>query len=158
MDKDLKEIITKEEREKVEEILEEILSRLGLEKEFELSVNEDNLEINLKTQDTGVVIGRHGEILDSLQMILSLCFSRKIGKFLPVSLEVGDYRKNRTDWLFTLAQNAKEQALTEGKEVMLSDLKPWERRVIHLHLQEDKEVITESVGEGRERTLVIKPK
>ena len=73
-------------------------------------------------------------------------------------LEVGDYKKNRTEWLERLALDAKERAISENKEVYLSDLKSWERRVVHLLLQDDKEVISESSGEGKDRVLVIKPK
>lgn len=153
-----KELITKQEKKEIEEVLETVLTKLELDKEFNLTVNEENLEIVLKTQDTGIVIGKRGEVLDSLQTLLSVIFSRKTGKFIPVSLEVGDYRKNRTDWLFNLAENIKEQVLNEGREIALPNLKPWERRIVHLKFQDDKEVVTESIGEGQERTLVIRPR
>jgi spoIIIJ-associated protein len=80
------------------------------------------------------------------------------GEFKRVSVEVGDYKKNRTEWLERLAMDAKERALTEGKEVYLSELKSWERRVVHLLLQDDKEVVSESSGEGKDRVLVVKPR
>jgi len=103
-----------------------------------------------------MVIGYHGETLEAIQLILSLIISKKVESFVRVSLEVGDYRKNRTDWLETLALQAKERVLQEQKEVPLPNLKSWERRIVHTFLQNDKEVTSESVGEGKERTLVIK--
>jgi len=91
-------------------------------------------------------------------LVLSLLVAKQQGKFKRISLEVGDYKKNRSEWLERLALDAKERALSQNKEVFLSDLKSWERRVIHLLLQDDKEVISESTGEGKDRVLVIKPK
>lgn len=105
-----------------------------------------------------MVIGYHGETLESLQLIIALILAKERGEFKRVSLEIGDYKKNRSEWLERLALDAKERALAENREVYLSDLKSWERRVIHLLLQDDKEVISESSGEGRDRVLVIKPK
>lgn len=75
-----------------------------------------------------------------------------------MSIDVGDYKKNREEWLRNLANDAKEKALSQQREVFLEDLKGWERRVVHLILADDKEVVSESSGEGRERVLVIKPK
>jgi spoIIIJ-associated protein len=112
----------------------------------------------LETEDTGIIIGYHGETLEALQLVLSLLIAKERGEFKRVSLEVGDYKKNRSEWLERLAVDAKERALSENKEVYLSELKSWERRVIHLLLQDDKEVVSESTGEGKDRVLVIKPK
>ena len=84
--------------------------------------------------------------------------AKETGAFKRVSVEVGDYKKNREEWLEKLALDAKEKAIFNNKEVFLTDLKAWERRVVHMVLQEDDKVITESSGEGKERVLVIKPK
>ena len=81
-----------------------------------------------------------------------------MGRFVRASIEVGDYKKNRTDWLETLAIQTKEKVLLDKKEVPLPNLRSWERRIVHVYFQEDPEVISESVGEGRDRTLVIKPR
>jgi spoIIIJ-associated protein len=73
-------------------------------------------------------------------------------------IDVGDYRKNRTEYLENLAAQIKDRALRENREQTVTSLKSWERRIIHLLLQDDPEVITESQGAGRERVLVIKPR
>lgn len=119
---------------------------------------EESVEIVLDTKDTGVVIGYHGDTLEGLQLILSLCVARKLGRFVRISIDVGDYKKNRTEWLKTLALETKERVSSSGKEMAIPELKSWERRIIHLLLQDDKEVISESQGEGRDRILVISPK
>lgn len=146
------------ETKKVEDIITKLFKLLHIEGNFEVSLKEDVADVVLETQDSGVVIGYHGEILESLQLIASLCVSKKIGRFIRVSIEVGDYKKKRTEWLENLAVQAKERVLQDGEQVTLSDLKAWERRIIHVLLQEDKEVSSESMGEGRERVLVIRPR
>jgi len=131
---------------------------LGVDAEMEIVDDKEAIAITLETEDTGMVIGYHGETLEALQLVLSLILAKENGEFKRVSIEAGDYKKNRTEWLERLALDAKERALSQGKEVYLSELKSWERRVVHLLLQDDKEVTSESSGEGKDRVLVIKPK
>lgn len=142
----------------IKEITETLFTSLGIVGDFDFTLEDNEASLSLETQDTGIVIGYHGEVLESLQLILSLMVSKRIGSFVRVSIEVGDYKKNRSDWLESLAQRAKERALLEQAEVPLPNLKSWERRIVHLLFQEDQEVLSESVGEGRERTLVIRPR
>ncbi|MBI2032048.1 MAG: KH domain-containing protein [Candidatus Levybacteria bacterium] len=141
-----------------EKVVKDFLSSLGIDEPIQISENEDGYEIVLETEDSGIVIGRHGDTLESLQLLISLMLSNKTGEFRRVSLEVGDYKKNRSDWLRNLAQETKERVVSEQKEVYLPNLKSWERRLVHLELQEDDEVASESVGEGKDRVLVVKPK
>jgi spoIIIJ-associated protein len=143
---------------KLEKIIKSFFVSLGIEAEMAIAEDEEAIAITLETEDTGMVIGYHGETLEALQLVLSLILAKERGEFKRVSMEVGDYKKNRTEWLERLALDAKERALAQGKEVYLSELKSWERRVVHLFLQDDKEVSSESSGEGKDRVLVIKPK
>lgn len=138
--------------------VEELLKLLEVEGSFEITPNDGGIDIVLTTEDSGIVIGYHGDMLASLQLVLSLCIAKKLGEFVRVSLEVGDYKKNRTDWLTNVTYETKQRVLTEGRELSLPDLKPWERRVVHMLLSDDQEVATESIGEGKDRVLVIKPK
>lgn len=142
----------------MKEFIKEIFDKLQIEGDFELSESEDVVSIVLDTKDSGVVIGYHGETLEALQIVLSLALSKKMDKFIRVSIEVGDYKKNRTDWLESIAARAKEQVLLENREVALPALKSWERRIVHMMLQNDEEVTSESVGEGKNRTLIVKPR
>lgn len=150
--------LTQKEQKLIEDIVEKLLSSLEIEGTFEVQPKEDHIDISLETQDTGMVIGYHGEALDSLQLIFSLMISKKIGRFLRTSIEVDGYKKNRTEYLEKLAEQTKEKALSENKEQILYALKPWERRIIHLYLQNDEKVTSEGSGEGKDRVLVIKPK
>ena len=150
--------LTAKERKDVEELIEKLFSILEIEGTFTLEEQDDILDVMMETQDTGIVIGYHGEVLESLQLILSLVIAKKIGRFVRVSIEVDGYKKNRTEYLHNLAMQVKEKALAENKEQVLSALKSWERRIIHLYLQSDEQVTSESSGEGKERVLVIKPR
>lgn len=141
-----------------EKTIKKFFELLGLETEFKLSENEEAISLALETDDSGIVIGYHGETLEALQLILSLILAKESGEFKRVSIEVGDYKKNREEWLEKIALDAKQKALEEKREIFLSDLKSWERRVVHLLLQDDKEVVSSSSGEGKERVLVIKPR
>lgn len=146
------------EQKAIKETIKKLLKLLEIEGDFEIIKAGEEIEIVLTTKDGGIVIGYHGEILEALQLILSLCISKKIGHFIRVSLEVGDYKKERTNFLENLALQMKERVLEESQEVALSDLKSWERRIIHVFLQEDKDVASESTGVGKDRKLVIKPR
>jgi spoIIIJ-associated protein len=151
-------ILTEKEQKQVEDAVEKLLSLLEIEGTFEVEALEDHIGISMDTKDTGLVIGFHGEALDSLQLILSLIISRKIGRFLRLSIEVDGYKKNRTEYLEKLAEATREKALSENKEQILYSLKSWERRIVHLFLQNDEQVTSESEGEGKERVLVVKPR
>lgn len=142
----------------VQDTTEELLKLLEIQGGFEVKETEEAIEINLNTEDSGIVIGYHGDTLESLQLVLSLCLARKLGEFKRVSIEVGEYKKKREEWLKNLAAETKDRALSENKEIYLSDLKAWERRVVHIILQNDQEVVSESIGEGKDRVLVVKPK
>jgi spoIIIJ-associated protein len=138
--------------------IKKFFDALGIEAKMDISEEEGIISIVLETDDTGIIIGYHGETLEALQIVLSLILAKESGEFKRVSLEVGDYKKNREEWLQKLALDAKEKALFGKKEVYLTELKAWERRVVHMVLQDDEEVSTESSGEGKERVLIIRPK
>lgn len=156
MDEKIK--LTATDKKKIEKTIDEFFSQVGIDGESEVSFTDGQIDISLETEDTGIVIGYHGEVLEALQLLLSLVIAKKIGGFQRVSIEVGDYKKNREAYLQSLAISAKERALSDMSEQVVSSLRPWERRVVHMYLQGDPDVVTESVGEGRDRVLVVKPK
>ncbi|MBF8250163.1 MAG: spoII [Candidatus Levybacteria bacterium] len=154
----------KKEIKTIKEITEKLLKLLDVDGDFEIlettaaDKDAESVEIVLNTKDTGVVIGYHGDTLEGLQLALSLCVARNLGRFVRISIDVGDYKKNRTEVLKALAVETKTRVLAEGKEIAIPELKSWERRIVHLLLEEDGEVMSESQGEGRDRVLVVRPK
>lgn len=141
----------------VQKTAEKLLTMLGVAATVVVEMQEDIAQVVVETEDGGMLIGYHGETLESFQTILSLISSRELGEFVRVNMEVGDYKRNRVEYLKHLALQAKDQALAQNTGISLS-LKPWERREVHLLLQDDQEVATESMGEGRDRVLVVKPR
>lgn len=141
-----------------EKLIQELFDKLGVKESFEVTESEETIDVVISSDEPGLIIGHHGDTLDSLQLVLSLMLAKSLGEYKRVSVEVGDYKKNRSDYLKNLAGQTKERVLAEGREIFLPNLKPWERREVHLCLHDDPEVISESVGEGKDRTLVVKPK
>lgn len=150
--------ITAKDIKAIEKIVAHFIKELEIDGNFSVVENNEMVDIIMETKDTGIVIGYHGEILESLQLVLSLAIAKQLGHFVRISLEVDGYKKNRIEYLESLAKQVKEKVLAENKEQVLMSLKSWERRVIHMALQDDDEVTSESSGEGRERVLLIKPK
>lgn len=148
----------KKEEKIIKETIAEFLKMLEVDGTTEVVMGEEIIDVILDTQDSGIVIGHHGEVLEALQIIMSAVVSKKLGRFVRVSVEVGEYKKNRKEWIENLARSTKEKVLSEQQEISLPGLKSWERRIVHMSLKDDKEVVSESMGEGKERTLVIKPR
>ncbi|MEX2007520.1 MAG: R3H domain-containing nucleic acid-binding protein [Candidatus Levyibacteriota bacterium] len=150
--------MTKKDLETIKKTAQKLFEMLQIQGEVVVEEAQEGASVVLETEDSGIVIGHHGETLEALQLVLSLVTAKELGEFTRITLEVGDYRKSREEYLRSLAVSSKEKALAEGREVTLPMLRPWERRVIHLMFQDDKEVTSESVGEGKERVLVVKPR
>lgn len=150
--------ITDQDVQTAHDSIEHLLSRIGVSGAVTITPTEEMMDVVLDTEESGIVIGYHGEALEALQLIFSLLISKKIGHFVRVNLEVGDYKKNRSEYLERLAMQTKERVLAENKEHILPSLKSWERRVVHLILQNDEDVESESIGEGKDRVLVVRPR
>lgn len=151
--------MTEAQLQTIQQVTEELLKTLGIDATCEVTeADEAMATVAIQAEETGMLIGYHGETLEALQLLIALGAAKKSGEFVRVSVEVGDYKKNREEWLKSLVEQTKQRVLDEGRAVTLPNLKPWERRVVHLLLQDDPDVVSESMGEGRERTLTISPK
>jgi len=152
---------SKSKIEIVESVAEELLELMGVTvkpKVFEDKQNEA-IVVSLDNQDeAGLLIGRHGQTIESLQAAIGMLAKEKLGEWTRVIVNVGDWREKQEEYLKSLAVSAAERAKTTGEEQPLYNLTPSQRRVIHIALSEDPEIATESVGEGEERYLVVKKK
>jgi spoIIIJ-associated protein len=143
----------------VKELAAELLTNLQIEAQVEVAEGEDGLfTVNVETPESGLLIGFHGETLSSFQLILGLMVYKKLGQWVKIVVEVGDYRAKRAEQLTAMAQAYANQAISSGQPVTLPPLPPSERRVIHIALQDRPDVETESTGEGNQRRVVVKPK
>ena len=115
--------------------------------------------VNVEAPDeTGLLIGKKGETLSSLQTVLGVLLKSKVGEWNRVIVNVGDYREKEEEYLRNLATSTADRAKETGQPQNLYNLKPWQRRIIHMTLSGDKDLTTESMGEGEERYLVVKTK
>ena len=148
--------------EKVQKLIENVLSLLELrEDQFTVEMAEDDsvrVHIQLPEEETGIYIGHHGEGLTALQLLLSLMISQRTGKWYRVSVNINDYQERREDSLKNLAESAAEKAISLNQEVVLGNLSSYERRLVHLHLEQHGGVTTESRGEPPLRQLLVIPK
>jgi spoIIIJ-associated protein len=143
----------------LKKLAEELLSLMGTKANATISYDKANecYLVNIDGGDeTGLLIGKKGETLLSLQTILGILLKQKTGEWERVTVNVGDYLEKEEEYLKNLAQSAATRAKETGEPQSLYNLKPNQRRIIHLSLSEDKEITTESVGEGEERYLVVK--
>ncbi|MBI4062297.1 KH domain-containing protein [Candidatus Gottesmanbacteria bacterium] len=143
----------------VKQLTEELLQKLEIEAAVSVATDETGAyRVHIETQETGLLIGYHGRTLESFQIILGIMVSKGLGSWVKVYVNVGDYREKREETLMHMAMRAAERVLATGRAVELPDLTASERRVVHLTLSGDERVSTESVGEGNNRTLLVKPK
>lgn len=145
----------------LEKIANELMSLIGTKAKITVTQDKGNDALVVKIEagdETGLLIGRRGETLASLQMILGMALKQETGEWTRVIVDIGDYKKKEEDYLNSLAESAAKKAKETGDPQPLYNLTAAQRRVVHLALSSDKGVTTESVGEGKERYLVVKPK
>lgn len=143
--------------EKAAEFISDVLSVMGIQNEVKNSYDEAEKTINLEIvgDDMGILIGKRGQTLDSLQYLVSLVVNKNSDDYIKVKLDTENYRERRKETLENLAKNIASKVKKTGKMVELEPMNPYERRIIHSALQNDKYVETHSEGEEPERKVVI---
>jgi spoIIIJ-associated protein len=143
--------------QKVEEFLSEVLKAMSLEATVKIDYNEEEkeMDIELVGEDMGLLIGKRGATLDSLQYLASLVANKEAGEYIRVKLDTENYRERRKKTLENLAKNMAFKVKRTRRSVSLEPMNPYERRVIHSALQNDKYVTTHSEGEEPFRHVVI---
>lgn len=143
---------------KARQLLEEVLEIMDLQVEMNLVENEHGIYISMKGPDLGILIGRRGETLDSLQYLVNLSANKNQDTRQRVILDVEGYRKRREETLRNLALKLAEKAKQKGRNVILEPMNSQERRIIHTTLQSRNDIYTYSEGEDPYRKIVISPK
>lgn len=130
---------------------------MNLEVSITAAYNEEEqeLSLNLEGDDMGILIGKRGQTLDSLQYLVSLIVNKGTEGYLRVKLDTENYRERRKETLETLAKNIAYKVKRTRRPVSLEPMNPYERRIIHAAVQNDKYVTTRSEGEEPFRHVVI---
>ena len=144
-------------RERAEEFLEKVFDAMQISVNVNITEHTDEriMNIDLSGKDMGVLIGKRGQTLDSLQYLVSLVVNKNEEEYVRVKVDTENYRQRRKDTLENLARNISFKVRRNGKTVTLEPMNPYERRVIHSALQNDRYVETHSEGEEPFRRVVV---
>jgi spoIIIJ-associated protein len=130
---------------------------MGIETEVEGSVKEGNIYLHVKSDEGGILIGKHGRTLESFQVLVNRMVNKQAKKPMRVVLDVANYKKRRADSLEKMAGRLGENVKGTGKEVTIGPFSAHDRRIIHMALKEDRGVKTLSLGEGEWKKIRIIP-
>jgi spoIIIJ-associated protein len=154
-------MINQEEIETIKEIIKDFFSKAGFT--VEVSGNcfsredEDVLEMEVSTSEAQNLIGKQGLVLADIQLLLRKVIKKKTDKEFYLSLDIDGYKKNKESYLRDVAQSVADEVSRIKQEKELPYTSSFDRRIVHMELADRKDVITESVGEGEERRIIIKP-
>lgn len=152
-------VFNPEEQEKTadeaQKFLESVFYGMHLDVTMERMMNEERILFNLHGEGLGILIGKHGQTLDALQYLTNLAAGKEFHHHYFILLDVENYRERRKDTLEALARRLAAKVKRTGEEVRLEPMAAGERRIIHLALQDDGAVTTESEGEAPHRYVVI---
>lgn len=144
-------------KDNVQTFLQNVFEAMDMKVEIIITDSEEEnvLNVELKGDDMGVLIGKRGQTLDSLQYLTNLSINRHSDNYVKVKLDTENYRKRRKDTLENLAKNIAYKVKRTKRTVALEPMNPFERRVIHSALQNDRYVATHSEGEEPFRHVVV---
>ncbi len=138
--------------------LKNVFGEMHLDVNIDVQIDEkNNMSIELSGENMGVLIGKRGQTLDSLQYLTSLVVNKESDHYIRVKMDTEEYRERRKKTLESLAGNLANKVKKSGKKFTLEPMNPYERRIIHSTLQNNKFVTTHSEGEEPYRKVVIVP-
>ena len=139
------------------DFLVDVFDKMGLEVAIDATFDDVDgvLNIELSGPEMGIIIGKRGQTLDSLQYLTNLAVNRKSTTYIRVKMDTEDYRRRRTETLENLARNVDYKVKRTRRPASLEAMNPYERRIIHYALQDDEAIVTHSEGEEPYRHVVI---
>ncbi len=141
--------------------LKQMIEDMGIDCDIESRTEGNMIKFNImcsEESDIGIIIGKRGETLDSLQYIVNLVTNRNSDTYIRVILDCNQYRSKRERSLQKLARRLADKAVQTGRDIKLEPMNPYERRIIHTYLQNDEKVNTFSQGNEPNRRVIIKRK
>lgn len=138
--------------------LNNLFATMNLDIDVKTDLDDNMLNIELIGENLGIVIGKRGDTLDSIQYLTSLVVNRMTDDYIKVTIDAENYRQKRHDSLIALSERLAQKVAKTGRKHTLEPMNPYERRIIHANLQSNDKVTTFSVGEEPYRKVVISPK
>lgn len=142
---------------KAKEVLDGILLRMGLDFPVHIKETHDTISLRIEGDGSGLLIGKGGQTLDALQYIINKATNKNGKERKRIILDTEDYRMRREKTLIALAEKLGQKAKRTRKPVTVNPMNAHDRRIIHLALQDDKQLMTKSRGEGNYRKIIILP-
>ena len=139
------------------DLLEGILQRISPEYRVSASETQEKIILSIEGDESGLLIGKRGQNLDALQYLLNKAINKIDNEHKMILIDSGEYRKRREEFLLGLADKIRKKVKKTKKPVSLANMNAHDRRIIHLVMQEDDSLITQSRGEGKYRKIVILP-
>jgi spoIIIJ-associated protein len=143
--------------DKAEEFIKNVLKNMKLEATTTTVVESDGATITVAGENMGLLIGRHGEVLDSIQYLATLAANKGLKNYYRITVDIEGYREKRREALKQLARRVAEKAVKYDRSFALEPMSAYERRIIHTEVQTIKGVSTYSVGTDAERKVIICP-
>lgn len=137
------------------QFLDSMFQAMNLEVEIEIKYDKDQMEIDLRGPNMGVIIGKRGQTLDSIQYLTSLVANKNRDKYVKVFMDTENYRQKREETLVRLASKMAKNVKATRRTMVLEPMNPYERRIIHSALQSDSKIQTFSEGEEPYRKVAI---
>ena len=144
--------------EEARDLVSELLTLMGIKAAVKVRSSEEPIVLDVSGRDLGLLIGWRGENLRALQTVINLLVSRKLGQERRVIVDVEHYRQRREHTVREIAYRAARQVKMTGDPITLDAMQPFERRAIHLALEEDPDVMTVSTGEEPDRRVIVGPR
>lgn len=143
--------------DEIEEYIASMLDAMGIEAKINIDYDdiEGEMNIDLEGSDMGILIGKRGQTLDALQYLIRLAVNKKSESYIKVKLDTENYRARRKETLENLAKNIAFKVKRTKRSFALEPMNPYERRIIHSTLQNDKYVATKSEGEEPYRKVIV---
>ncbi len=141
---------------KAEEFLSKIISAMNIKCKIDTYTIDNRIVVNIAGPKLGILIGKRGETLDSLQYLTQIVVNRVSSQYYKISLDIENYRAKRDETLVKLANKLADKAVRTNHSVFLEPMNPYDRRIIHATLQDNEFVFTESEGKEPHRKVVIK--
>jgi spoIIIJ-associated protein len=140
-----------------QEMLEQLLLKMQEPGKVSVHQEDDRIALRIETEDAGLLIGKQGQTLDALQYLITKMLAKKSRRKVRIAIDVEAYRARHNESLAHMALKYGEKVKRTGKSVTLNPMNPYDRRIVHLALQGDKDLKTMSRGEGLYKKVVISP-
>jgi spoIIIJ-associated protein len=144
-------------KEEIKNITEEFFKKSHFEVSIEVEQKESLINIDIQTSDAQTLIGRQGLVLSDIQLLLRKIIKKKTNEDFYISVDIDNYKKNKENYLKDLAWNVADEVLKTGQEKEIPLVSSFDRRIVHIELQQRNDVLTESIGDGEERRIIVKP-